>query len=269
MTQIHLNTLQKGIQKIPLRALIYGAHGSGKSHFASEFPSPLFLDTDGNVNHFTTPKHRVYNWSEVEALLQILLTESHSFKTLIIDSLDPLEEWCKEPACKLAGIKDISEGYGKGWTQLIGLFQGLRNTLEALNVQKKMHILCISHVKTHQILERDNPPYDMVMPRLHDRIAPLFTDWCNFIGYAHKRLVVDKNRATELGKTKTAREEEDAPIGARALQVGPSPVHVAKETFNLKKTSDNTIALSARGLLTQIKHFYTPTPSQPIGEKVS
>jgi hypothetical protein len=256
MTQTRLNTLQAGIQKIPLRALIYGAHGIGKSHFASEFPNPVFLDTEGNVNHLTPPKHRVSSWSEAQVFLQLLLTQSHDFQTLIIDSIDPLEEWGKEPACKLAGTQDISEGYGKGWGQLTGLFQGLRNLLEALNVQKNMHILCISHVKTKRVLELDKPPYDMIMPLLHERVMPIFADWCTFIGYAHKSLVVDKNIDAGFGQIKTVMKEEDTPFGSRVLQVGPSSVHVVKETFNLKKTPENNIPLSAKGLLTQIERFY-------------
>lgn len=39
---MNINT---GIQNKPIKAVIYGPEGIGKSTFASKFPAPLFIDT--------------------------------------------------------------------------------------------------------------------------------------------------------------------------------------------------------------------------------
>ena len=38
--------------KIPVRFLLYGPNGVGKSHFASQFPNPIFIDTENNLLHY-------------------------------------------------------------------------------------------------------------------------------------------------------------------------------------------------------------------------
>ena len=45
-----------GVQAAPVKTVLYGPEGIGKSTFASHFPSPVFIDTEGgtkrlNVGH--------------------------------------------------------------------------------------------------------------------------------------------------------------------------------------------------------------------------
>lgn len=261
---MRLDALKVGVNKVPLRALIYGAHGVGKSQFASEFPNPVILDTEGNVDHIATPKQRVHAWEEVKSFIELLIKEKHAFNTLIIDSADLLEEFVKEKACQETNADHMSADYGKPWAQVASLLQELRGLLERLNKEKRMHILLISHMQTKRIIELDKPPYDRIMPRLSDRVAPLFLDWCNLVGYAHKQLRVQKNIDVGFGKTKTVMAEGD-----RSLQVGPSAVHIAKETFQLPKTEDNNIPLSAQYLRTQIKNFYDRVNQETKGDNKS
>ena len=42
--------IESGLEKRPLKVVIYGAEGLGKSTFASQFPEPLFLDTEGGTS---------------------------------------------------------------------------------------------------------------------------------------------------------------------------------------------------------------------------
>jgi hypothetical protein len=265
---IRLDDIKGGVNKVPLRALIYGAHGVGKSQFASQFPNPVFLDTEGNVDHLSTPKHRVHTWKEVKDFMDLLVKEDRKFNTLVIDSADLLEEFIKEEAC--AGQdqknKNINADYGKAWGQVGSLLQELRGLLERLNKEKKMHIILISHMKTKKVIELDKGVYEMIMPRLHERVAPVFLDWCNLVGYAHKRLVVEDNIDAGFNKTIAVMKENTSGFGSRALQVGPSAIHVAKETFQLKKTPDNDVPLSAKGLLTQIKNFYDKVNQEKKGD---
>ncbi len=36
-----------GIQTAPVKTVLYGPEGIGKSTFASHFPNPVFIDTEG------------------------------------------------------------------------------------------------------------------------------------------------------------------------------------------------------------------------------
>ena len=46
--------IESGLEKRPLKVVIYGAEGIGKSTFASQFPEPLFLDTEGGTSSLTS-----------------------------------------------------------------------------------------------------------------------------------------------------------------------------------------------------------------------
>ena len=41
--------ITRGIQPKPLKVVVYGPEGIGKSTFASMFPDPLFIDTEGST----------------------------------------------------------------------------------------------------------------------------------------------------------------------------------------------------------------------------
>lgn len=38
-----------GIQNSPVKTVLYGPEGIGKSTFASHFPNPVFIDTEGGT----------------------------------------------------------------------------------------------------------------------------------------------------------------------------------------------------------------------------
>ena len=38
-----------GVEKTPIKTVIYGAEGVGKSSLAAKFPNVLFLDTEGGL----------------------------------------------------------------------------------------------------------------------------------------------------------------------------------------------------------------------------
>lgn len=40
--------ITSGINDKPLKVVVYGPEGIGKSTFAAQFPEPLFIDTEGS-----------------------------------------------------------------------------------------------------------------------------------------------------------------------------------------------------------------------------
>ena len=44
--------ITKGKIKKPYKVVVYGPEGIGKSTFASHFPDPLFIDTEGSLDHW-------------------------------------------------------------------------------------------------------------------------------------------------------------------------------------------------------------------------
>lgn len=53
-------TVSSGVIHAPVKVVLYGPEGIGKSTFAAKFPSPVFIDTEGgtkklNVNRLPQP----------------------------------------------------------------------------------------------------------------------------------------------------------------------------------------------------------------------
>lgn len=82
------------------KGLIFGASGVGKTFFTLDFPTPYYIDTEGgaDLRHYQEKLKKaggVYMGQEDGALdfatiieqIQLLATEKHPYKTLIIDSI--------------------------------------------------------------------------------------------------------------------------------------------------------------------------------------
>lgn len=111
-----------------IKICVYGRPYAGKTYFANTFPSPIFLNTDGNINSFdapyialvdtvekeTTPTGRTKTvestgWSKFLSAVDELCNTEHDFKTVVVDRVDDLFELCRRHQCTLLGIKHESE----------------------------------------------------------------------------------------------------------------------------------------------------------------
>lgn len=112
-----------------ISALIYGAPMVGKTKFASTFPNPLFLNTDGNtqdinrgiidlresqmIDGINTPlekwklfKAYVHYFKQPETIKEL---KDKGYETIVIDVIDHLYEWCREYVLEALGITDETE----------------------------------------------------------------------------------------------------------------------------------------------------------------
>ena len=57
--------ISSGIKSRPVKTVVYGVEGIGKSTFASEFPSPLFIDLDNGTSQLNVDRVTdVADWAE-------------------------------------------------------------------------------------------------------------------------------------------------------------------------------------------------------------
>lgn len=132
-------------RKIPRNYFIYGDTMSGKSYLAERFPSPLFLNTDGNSEMNTAPSIQLKNVrksdgslkkSIIDQLDEIILalgTENHGYKTVVIDVIDDVVTLIEQAICYDNGVETLGDvPYGKGWSQFNTVFQAFVTELKAL-----------------------------------------------------------------------------------------------------------------------------------------
>lgn len=126
------------VDKWGVNLVVYGQPGVGKTTFAATAQdSPhgkdvLFVDLEGGTRSVTSSGVTVFKpqaWTDLQELGEYLLTEKHSFKTIVLDTiteaqrlgLDHVMTGSKTP--DLPGLQD----YGKSNEQIVRLIRFFRN----------------------------------------------------------------------------------------------------------------------------------------------
>lgn len=181
--------IRKGKQPGPRRILLYGQHGVGKSTWASEAPEPIFLNVEDGLNDIdcaSTPKLKSYG--EVINSISWLNTNSHEFKTVVLDSLDWTEQFILQDVADDAGKKAFSlikfgEGVGPAVKKTMYLLKGLEQ-LQA----KGMGIILLSHARIVRFENPESAAYDRYEPDLHKAISSTVQEWCDEVLFASFRV---------------------------------------------------------------------------------
>lgn len=102
--------------KEPIRMLIYGEPGVGKSFFATKADSPLFLSTDGNYVYHSKPSTPINTMNTFSKAVEEIVSGKHTFKTIVVDLLEDVYRWYRHDLLEKKGIEHEGDlGYGKGW----------------------------------------------------------------------------------------------------------------------------------------------------------
>lgn len=197
----------KGIQQRPVKAVIYGVEGVGKSTFASKFPDPLFIDTEGStsqldVNRFEAPT----SWEMIKKQVDYVANNPGICQTLVIDTFDWAEQICIADFCKskqINGIEDLS--YGKGYTYIAEEIGRFLNYLSSVSLKLNLNIVLLCH---SQIVKFEQPDemgvYDRYELKISKKAKSLIKEWCDLMIFANfKTMVVNVDgKGATKGKNK-------------------------------------------------------------------
>lgn len=108
--------IQRGIKKSPIRAVLYGVEGIGKSSLGQLLPAPLFIDVEKGTEQLDVARVLPNSWAELMAAFRSLWTNPQGFKTIVVDTADWAERLCNLHVCEQARKDSIEDfGYGKGY----------------------------------------------------------------------------------------------------------------------------------------------------------
>ena len=183
--------ITEGVVNGAQKVVFYGPEGIGKSTFASKFPDPLFIDTEGSTKKLSVKRlPKPTSW-------QMLINEIKSVinnrpcKTLVIDTADWAERLCTESVCAKHGKSGVEEfGYGTGYTYVAEEWGRFLNLL-----QDVIDIANINVVLTaHAIIRKFEQPnemgaYDRYELKLGKKTtaqtAPLTKEWADMVLFAN------------------------------------------------------------------------------------
>lgn len=240
--------IESGLEKRPLKVVIYGAEGIGKSTFASQFPEPLFLDTEGGTSSLNIRRVKCgSSWEYLLSCVNEVIKDPSICKTLVIDTADWAESLCTKYVCEKYRKSNIEEfGFGKGYVYLQDKFSKLLTALDKL-IELGVNAVVTAHGKPRKFeLPEEAGQFDRWEMKLTKQVAPLLKEWCDMLLFCNYKTYV----VTTENNTKKAQG------GKRVVYTSHHACWDAKNRYGLPDELD----LDFKG----IAHLFgTQSPKKP------
>jgi hypothetical protein len=208
-----LANVSRGVKVAPLRVILYGIAGVGKTTWAAGAPDPIFLCAEEGSNHLDVARFPVpQSWADVIDAIDTLTNEKHDHKTLVIDSLDWLEPMNWAHTCALAGEKWIEGkekgsdfGFGKGYNAALDTWRVLLSRLDNLRDKRGMHVVALAHAIIAPFRNPDESvgDYDRYTLKLQDSkktsASGLWKEWAEDLFFAQFEVFGKKSEGRTRG----------------------------------------------------------------------
>lgn len=217
--------ITKGKRHTPIRGIIMGTSGIGKSTFAAGLPKPLFLDTEESTNELEVERITIRDWTHLGATVAQIATANLGYQTIVIDTADWAERMLVENMLQKSGKKSIEDwGFGKGYTVLAEEFGRFLTATDGLT-SKGMHVVFIAHTKVVRVSPPDQTDgFDRYELKMSKQVAPLLKEWSDLLLFAHTQINIVEGTD---GKVKAQGGKE------RVMHTTSSAAWDAKNRFGL------------------------------------
>ena len=161
---INLKAIKRNKDILPPRIMLYGPHGLGKTTFGAGAPAPIFILTEDGlgqleVEHFPLAK----SFDEVQDALKALQGD-HDYQTVVIDSLDWLDNLIWETINAKYDAKDLA--YGKGAVIAADFWRKVLDGLNSLRA-KGMAVVMLAHCE----IKRFDSPEEIGRASCRERVS--------------------------------------------------------------------------------------------------
>lgn len=185
-----LGAVTKGRQTKPQRIVLYGTEGVGKSTFAADAPSPIFICSESGTEHLDVARFPApSSWRDVIDACDALMGE-HTYRTVAIDTLDWLEPICWAHTCatRKSGDKRVEHiedyGFAKGYVYALDVWRQFLERLDRLRDERRMNVILLAHSHVKMFKNPDGEDFERYELKLHGKACALFKEWADFVLFA-------------------------------------------------------------------------------------
>lgn len=202
--RMSLANLVRGRQDQPVRVVLYGVEGIGKSTFAAGAPNPVFIAAEDGTAQLDIPRFPMpddFKYQDVLDAIETLATESHDFQTIAIDTLDWLEPLIWRRVCERDGKQSIEDfGFGRGYVAALDEWRILLAALERLRRARSMHVVLVAHSSIKAFRNPEGEDFDRYEMKLNAKASALVKEWADLVLFATYETFAVKNERTKRVK---------------------------------------------------------------------
>ena len=190
---------------------LYAPPFAGKTTLTDQFPDPLILTTDGNINNVTAPyvyirdevsvtgriTSRKFAWEIFKETIAELEKKQNDFKTISLDLVEDTREMCRLYMYDKLGIQHESDsGFGKGWD--IIKTEYLSTMRRFFNLDYDNIIICSHEDISKNLTKKSGEQVTRIAPNIQEAIA---TKLAGMVDIVARIIVNDDNTRTISFKT--------------------------------------------------------------------
>lgn len=219
----------------PVRAMIYGLEGVGKSSLGARSDNPIFISPEGGADQLKKADGSlvdeavgVNSWETLIATVKDLIKEKHDFKTVVLDSADWIEGLAHSKIIGNSGktIVTANGGYGSGYRQSQNMHQDLISLLSELRDKRDMNIILTAHAHVKAVKDPEMmSDYDAFEIKCHELVSALWREWVDALFFVRFRTFTKTNEDASK-----ARALSD---GTRVVYTEKRPAFQAKNRYGM------------------------------------
>lgn len=187
-----LEKAEKGIRSDqPIKWVLAGSSGAGKSTCASQMPAPFVADIENGSNFLNVSRIEITNLKDFVDLCTEFAEGEHEYQTFIVDSYDWAAKFMEEKVIaegkkKSPQIKSLADfEWGAGHTRLAQINDGIVHLLD--NIYRSgfnVCVICHTHVKAYKA-DPMVEPYMKHQLKLPAKVAEKLQEWADFVSLAY------------------------------------------------------------------------------------
>ncbi len=200
----------------PNAHFLYAVEGWGKTSLGAQTPAPIFIQSRGETGLETLIQNNLvketpsfpecHSWTDILDAIDLLLAETHPYRTLVMDTVNGAERLCHEHVCTRDFGGDWGEhgflSYGKGPEVSIAEWLMLLQKLDKLRNEKGMTIFLLGHAKVATFKNPQGADFDRYQAEMHKTTYAVTAKWADSILFGNFETVVKQGKkdATDLNK---------------------------------------------------------------------
>lgn len=198
---------------LPIRALVYGPEGVGKTHFGAGCKDAIFMcEVSGTERVDVARLPEATHWRgakpdkngvcrDIVSLTELLRVSDHQYKALICDTVSWLEPLLFKYVCDTSpktakNIEQACGGFGKAYKEVDKEWESWTDQLDRLRKERGMHIILLAHAEIKSYNNPEGENYDRYVLQMHKGGAAILKGWCDAVLFAHQEVLASKKETS-------------------------------------------------------------------------